>query len=172
LKSAIEDLFGSDAWYALKESNHIPTWRRYGAKTLQAVGVAIAATVDVADDDWRQEIDKLLADGIRRIKEDAEIDEIIATLAGTLIRISFAQIGLMPRRKGTAKSSTLRKDAWRLDLFRSVIYTQTTEQKERVFWSNQQREIGFDAQLELHAKYRQSKSNVPYSEWCKNAKKA
>jgi len=172
LKSAIEELFGSDAWYALKESNHIPTWRKYGAKTLQAVGTAIAATVDVFDDEWRQEIDKQLADGIERIKKDSDIDEVIATLAGTLIRVSFLQIGLMPNRKGSAKSSTLRKDAWRLNSFSSVIYTQTLEQKERIFWSKQQREIGFDAQLDLNAEYRRSKTNIPYSEWCKNAKKA
>jgi len=139
---------------------------------LRAVGVAIAATVDVFDDEWRQDIDKLLMGGIEKIKKDADINEIIATLAGTLLRVSFTQIGLMPNRKGSAKSGTLSKEAWRLNPFRSVIYTQTSEQKERLFWSKQQREIGCGAQLDLHAEYRQSKAKIPYSEWCKNAKNA
>ncbi len=92
LKSAIEELFGNEAWYALKESNHIPTWRKYGVKTLQAVSVAIEATVDVFDDQWRQEIDNQLGDGIEKIKKGNDIDEIVATLAGTLIRVTFTQI--------------------------------------------------------------------------------
>lgn len=170
LKSAIEDLFGSDAWYALKESNHVPTWRKYGIKTLQAISISIASTVEVFDDDWRSDIDKQLVEGIKRIKGDSEIDEIISNLAGTLIRVSFMQIGLMPNRKGADRRTTLRKDDWRLDPFRSVIYTQTKEQKEKMFWSKQQREIGFDAQLKLSTEYRRSKADIPYSEWCKNAK--
>ncbi len=172
LKSAIEDLFGSDAWYALKESNHIPTWRKYGVKTLKAVGVAIAATVEISDDEWWHNIDKILSEGIERIKKDDNIDEIIATLAGTLIRVSFTQIGLMPNRKGSTNSGRLSKEEWRLNAFRSVIYTQTKEQKEHQFWSKQQRKIGVSAQLDLHDEYKQSKANIPYSEWCKNVKKA
>lgn len=170
LKSAIEELFGNDAWYALKESNHFPTWRKYAIKTLQAVRVAISTSVDVCDDKWREEINQLLADGITEIKKEQNIDEIIATLAGTLVRISFTQIGLMPNRKGTPKSVTLHKDVWRLNSFRSVIYTQTREQKERLFWREQQSEIGFNAQLDIHTEYRQSQSSAPYSEWCKNTK--
>lgn len=171
LKSAIEELFGSDAWYALKESNHIPTWRKYGIKTLQAIGFSIEATVDIFDDEWRSDIDRQLAEGIERIKRDGDIDEIIASLAGTLIRVSFMQIGLMPNRSGTSKSATLRKDAWRLNPFRSVIYTQTKEQKNKLFWSKQQKEIGFDTQFKLYAEYRRSKAETPYSEWCKKTKK-
>lgn len=171
LKSAIESLFGSNAWYALKESNHIPTWRKYGIKILQAIEKAINSTVEVADDQWRKEISENLADGIERIKMDKDIDEIIATLAGTLVRVSFIQIGLMPNLSGSAKPTILKKDSLRLNTFRSVIYIQTQSQKENLFWNKQQKEIGFDAQLDLHAKFRQSKSTVPYSEWCINAKK-
>ncbi|AOS82982.1 hypothetical protein BIU88_01765 [Chlorobaculum limnaeum] len=168
LKSAIEELFGSDSWYALKESNHVPTWRKYAVKTLKAIQVSISESVDVCDTEWRQEIDKLLAAGIKRIEGDKAIDEIIATLAGTLIRVSFTQIGLMPNRKGSSKSVNLRKESWRLNCFRSVIYTQNIKQKEHQFWSKQQQEIGFDAQCDLYYKYIKSKSCTLYSEWCKD----
>jgi len=75
LKSAIEELFGSDSWYALKDSNHVPTWRKYAVKTLKAIQVSISESVDVCDTEWRQEIDKLLAAGIERIQRDQAIDE-------------------------------------------------------------------------------------------------
>ncbi len=167
LKSSIEDLFGSDAWYALKESNHIPTWRKYGVKTLQAIGVSIESTIDICDDEWRSDVARQLAEGIERIKRDNDIDEIIASLAGTLIRVSFIQIGLMPNRKGVTKSTSLRKDAWCLNPYRTVMYTQSKDQKESLFLSKQRKEIGFDAQFELRAEYRRSKTTTSYSEWCK-----
>lgn len=166
LKFVIERLFGSDAWYALKESNHIPTWRKYGIKTLRAIAVSIEATVEVFDGVWRKDIDAEIAEGIERIKACKEIDEIIASLAGTLICVSFMQIGHMPNRRSAPKPPTLRKDAWRFDAFRTVTYTQTKKQKEQLFYVRQQREIGHDAQFELRVKYRQSKSKLPYSEWC------
>ncbi|MBY0475801.1 MAG: hypothetical protein K2Q13_12190 [Nitrosomonas sp.] len=168
LKSALESIFGKAAWYALKESNHVPTWRKYGIKTLQIIKLAIEATVEIADEEWRQEINNLISDGIASLKTDQEIDEIISTLAGTLIQISFHQIGLMPNCRGSAKPSVLKKGLWRLNLFRSVVYLQTQSQKEQLFLSNQRKEIGFDAQLGLQDKYRKSKTELSFSEWCKN----
>ena len=168
LKSALESIFGSAAWYALKESNHVPTWRKYGIKTLQCIELSIDATVEIADEEWKQEIRNVISDGIARLKIDKEIDEIISTLAGTLIRVSFNQIGLMPNRKGSPKPVTLKKELWVLNPFRSVVYLQTPIQREQLFLTKQRSSIGFDAQLDLQAEYRQSKTKLSYSEWCKN----
>lgn len=166
LKSAIEDLFGSEAWYALKESNHLLTWRKYAIKTLKAIKTSIEETIEIVDNDWRKQVDLEIDGGIDRAKKDGSIDEIIATLAGTLIRIAFMQIGNMPHRKGSRKVGSLRKENWKLNAFRTVIYLQTEEQKERLFWSYQQRNIGFDNQIDLHTEYRRSRSDLSYSEWC------
>ena len=170
LKSAFEDLFGSEAWYALKESNHLLIWRKYAIKTLKAIKTSIDETIEIADNDWRKQVDLEIDGGIDRVKKDGSIDEIIATLAGTLIRISFMQIGNMPRRKGSRKVGSLRKEIWKLNAFRTVIYLQTREQKERLFWSNQQRNIGFENQIDLRTEYRRSRSNLSYSEWCEERK--
>jgi hypothetical protein len=43
---------------------------------------------------------------------------------------------------------------------------QTPAQREALFLSKQRREIGFDAQFDLEAEYRRSKSKLPYSAWC------
>lgn len=166
LKNVMEEVFGSEAWYALKESNHIPTWRKYGVNILKAIGVSIEATVDVADSEWRASISRQLSEGIERIRKDKDIDEIIADLAGVVIKVSFLQIGFMPDRRGANSSVTLRRDNWRLNPHRSVVYIQTAEQKERFFLSVQQKEIGFSAQSELRAEHRRSKTDMPYSEWC------
>lgn len=47
------------------------------------------------------------------------------------------------------------------------MYLQTAEQKEAVFWSEQQREIGFQNQMELWHRYHQLRVDISYSKWCK-----
>ena len=151
VKSAIESLFGKKAWYALKESNSIPDWRKYTEKTLKAIQLSIHESVKHFDSDWRDEIDNEIKRGIDSIKLSKSIDEIIASLAGALINISFLQVGYMPQRKGSSHNITLRKENWDLSHHRSVIYLQSQEQKERLFWSKQQRKTGFEEQMKIRA---------------------
>lgn len=172
VKSAIEDLFGAKAWYALKESNSIPTWRKYTEKTLRAVQVSIHQTVKHYDKEWMCEVDEAIERGLKQSKECKSIDDLIAVLAGTLINVSFLQIGYMPRRAGSDRNITLRKESWDLSVHRNVVYLQSSEQREDYFWGKQQRELGFQNQMEIHREYTSSKSKLPYSEWCEQNGKA
>ena len=166
LKSAIEDLFGRDAWYALKESNHLGTWRKYAQRTLRAVELSVKDTVEIYDENWLVELCLRIDRAVEEIMAAEAIDEIISIIAGTMIEVSFLQVGLMPRRKGHTGRYPLRKGRWKLNAYRTVVYLQTKAQKEALFWSKQQKRIGFDNQLTLHGQYRKSKSNLSYSEWC------
>lgn len=172
LKSSIEDLFGSEAWYALKESNHIPTWKKYIEKTLKAVQLSINDTVEIYDEDWLSEIDEVVSRGLDSVKIAKNIDEIIAALAGSLIQISFLQIGYMPRRKGKQGKYSLRKGNWCLNGFRSVIYLQTKKQQEDLFWGKQRKELGFEKQMGLHSQYSADKTSLSYKEWCSKQNEA
>ncbi len=171
LKSAVEDLFGSRAWYDLKESKSISVWRRYIEKTLKAIMLSIHTSVKYYDSDWIDEVDETIERGIDSLKKLKTIDELIAVLAGTLINISFLQIGLMPSRKGSDKKVTLRKSNWDLTRFRTVIYLQSSEQLESLFWSKQQKIIGSQNQIELYDKFRKTNSRLSYSNWCKKQNK-
>lgn len=166
VKSVMEDLFGSDAWYALKETNHVPTWRKYADKTLRTVRLAITDTVEICDPEWLDNVCTCIDEGIARLKSQKEIDEIIGVLAGTMIEVSFWQVGNMPRRKGRKVRPTLRQGSWNLNGHRSVIYLQTKKQREAQFIAEQRRKIGFEAQLDLQAEHRRSKSPLSYLEWC------
>jgi hypothetical protein len=166
LKSALEDLFGRDAWYALKESNHLPTWRKYGQKTLRAVERAIRDTVEICDDQWLSDVTERLARGLEEVKLADSIEDVVGVLAGTMVEVSFLQIGHMPRRKGGDGSPALRKGEWKLDGFRSVVYLQTPEQKNNQFRAAQRKVIGFNEQFDLEAEYRKSKSKLSYKDWC------
>lgn len=172
VKSAIEDLFGAKAWYALKESNSVPTWRKYTEKTLKAVQVSIHQTVKHFDKEWLIEVDEAIENGINQAKRCKEIDDLIAVLAGTLINVSFLQIGYMPRRKGSNRNITLRKNLWELSHHRNVVYLQSPDQRERCFWGKQQRKLGAEEQRNVHQEYKASNSNLPYSEWCEKHEKA
>ncbi len=72
----------------------------------------------------------------------------------------------MPNRRGEREKVTLKKENWKLNIYRSAIYIQTDEQKDRLFISKQGRKIGFDEQFELLRKYKRSKSKLTYIEWC------
>lgn len=165
VKSAIEGIFGSDAWYALKESNHVPTWRRYAQKVLRAIRLSITDSIEVYDQEWLDQVCVCLDRGISDIGQENEIDEIIGVLAATTIEVSFLQIGSLPHCSERT-SVPLRKGSWKLNGHRSVVYLQTKEQKEAQFCYKQRKKIGFEAQLDLQATHHQSKSKLSYSEWC------
>lgn len=166
VKSVLEDLFGSEAWYELKESNHVKTWRKYAEKTFKAVELSISDSVEIYDQEWMAEISQRLSRGLKELKLAHSIDEVLGVLAGTMIALSFTQIGHMPMRRGTPGPYPLRKGEWRLNGFRTAAYLQTKVQKEDRFLSIQRREIGFDRQFDLVAEYRASRSKLAYSEWC------
>lgn|GEM_PF-3315499 len=165
-KGVMEDIFGSDAWYALKESNDIPTWRKYCLNALKLLGLAIEDTVTICDASWKEQVKDILNPAIDSLGDAKEIDEMISVVAACTLQLSFLQIGLMPRRKGNRSKVSLRKGSWKLDTFRSVQYVQTDAQREQLFLSDQQRRIGFERQLDLQAEYRRSGSRDKYSVWC------
>jgi len=171
LKSALENLFGRDAWYALKESNHLGTWRKYGERTLKALELSIKDSVEIYDEEWMEEVSSCLSEGLEQLKVANAIDDVVGVLAATMVEMSFLQLGHMPRRKGKSGPYPLRKGEWRLNGFRSVAYLQTKGQKEDRFLSLQRRKIGFDEQFDLMAEYRRSRSKLAYSEWCAQREK-
>ena len=166
LKFMIESILGSDAWYALKDSNHLPTWKKQLIKVIEANHLSIQASVEVYDKDWAAEISQAVESGIEAVKRSKDIEEAIASIAATFINISFLQVGLMPGRQGSSNKVSLKKENWNLSRFRTVMYVQSSEQKEQQFYSKQQKEIGFQKQLDLLAAHKRSKSKLPYSEWC------
>ncbi len=166
LKNSVEDIFGSDAWYALKESNHIPTWKRYSINILKALRQSILDTVEIYDDDWLKELHEYIDYGISNIKHQKEIDEVIAVLTGTLISLSFHQVGFKPKLKSNRRKPVIRKGQWKLNQYRTVAYMQSATQKENLFLDKQRKKIGFDAQLILQSEYRKSKSKLTYEQWC------
>lgn len=166
LKSSIENLLGTEAWYALKESDSISIWRKFLGKALRALKVSIHETVQICDDDWLSEVDVLIEHGLEGLKRHNSIDELISCMAATLLNISFLQTGLLPRRKATLNCVSLRKENWRHDSFRQVVYLQTPKQRESLFLSKQQKSLGIEKQMETGRIYQLSGSKLPYSQWC------
>ena len=165
LKSAIEDLLGKRAWLELKETTSTTTWRRYVLKLLDAIELSVETTVLIKDEEWMQQVQSNLNHGreLNRIAKNPE--DAIAALSATLLRQVFLQLGSTPSRK-TAASVPLKPQNWDFSGFRSVQYVQSPRQKDDLFLSKQRRTIGFEAQLDLQAEYRQSRSKLPYSAWC------
>ena len=165
LKSSIEDLLGNRSWLELKETTSTATWRRYVLKLLDAIELSIDTTVLIRDEEWSQQIRSNLDYGreLTRIAETPE--DTIAALSATLLRQVFLQLGSSTSRK-TAKAVPLKSQNWDFSGFRSVQYVQSPKQKEDLFLFKQRRAIGFEAQLDLQAEFRQSRSKLPYSAWC------
>jgi hypothetical protein len=165
LKSAIEDLLGNCAWLELKESTSTTTWRRYGLKLVNAIELSIETTIKIKDEDWSAEVHSNLEHGRELMRLAKSPEDVIAALSATLLRQVFLQMGYSPSRK-ISNSVSLKADNWKFDGFRTVQIVQTVEQRENLFRFKQRKTIGFDAQFDLEAKYRASKSMLPYSQWC------
>lgn len=165
LKSAIEDLFGEAAWRDLKECTSLRTWRRYVLKVIDAIELSVKTNIQICDEDWMSQVSSNLEHGrdLARIAKDT--DDLVAAFTATLLEQVFLQLGHAPCRK-TSRTVTLKAENWRLDGFRTVQIVQTPSQREALFMSKQRREIGFDAQFNLEAEYRRSRSKLPYSVWC------
>jgi hypothetical protein len=127
LKQTLEEIFGKDAWYDLKECTSLSKWKKRLCALLAAIKISIHETVRIADPEWFEEADALLERGNSAIKIAKSSDELFSTLSAFLIRLAFHQIGFIPRRI-TMKKVTLAKAYWRLDLKRSVQYVQTLDQ--------------------------------------------
>lgn len=165
LKSSIEELLGRQAWYDLKETTSAATWRRYVLKLLDAIELSVETTVQVKDDDWIADVRSNIEHGrdLARIAKTPE--DAIAALSGTLLRQVFLQLGAAPFSR-SSDTTPLTPARWDFSGFRSVQYVQSQRQREDLFLSKQRKAIGFEAQLDLQAEYRQSKTKQPYSEWC------
>ena len=166
LKSAIEQLLGREAWYDLKETTSLTPWRKYVLKLLKAIRVSVHESIEIRDHAWLDAVDENLLRGEEAARASKDIDELLSCFTATLLRQVFLQIGALPHRKGHPAVS-LSKENWRLNGQRSVQYVQSTAQLESVFLNEQQSRIGSEKQLELHNEHRWSKSELPYSEWCR-----
>jgi hypothetical protein len=165
IKMAFEQIFGNEAWLDLKECTSIATWKKYTIKLLRAIRLAVEETTQVRDDAWFTEICEHIEYGLQIARNAKLIEELLSGLSATLIRVVFLQIGMVPNRTQDRKV-TLARDNWRLDDFRTIQYVQSSRQLERLFWSKQQKALGFEKQMGLRGQYRASKSKVPYSKWC------
>jgi len=128
LKSVIEELFGSNAWYEIKHATDVQTWKKYSIKILSAIELSAKSTVKISDNEWFSELNSLIEFGKDRIKRAKSTEEIFSGLSASLANISFFQLGRMPSNS-LRKQVTLRhKGNWNLSQFRSVQYVQNNEQ--------------------------------------------
>ena len=166
LKEAIEGLLGNEAWLALKETTSIAAWRKQAIRLISAIETAVAATVKAADAGWFDEIAENLERGRSAIKSSKDIEELISALSAMLLRQVFLQLGLLPNRR-TDRKVSIRREEWKLDAYRSVVYFQSSEQVEHEFRAQQGKRLSIHEQVELRARHRGSKTKLPYSAWCK-----
>ena len=151
LKSALEELLGVDEWYRLKDSRDLKTWKRSLLRALNASKVAITVTVEVADDEWRAGVAEILERGKGDVARSQSFRELLSSFAACYLRLSFHQLGLAPQRKSRPGRISAIPSNWRLNAYRSVLYTQTEEQKMRLQYSRDSRTVSEKA---LDPKYR------------------
>lgn len=131
IKSTIENALGLDGWCALKDATKVAVWKKYFEATLHSYLVAARETVTVADDDWRDEFEENLENAKAEIQLAGTVEDALDVFCAALIRQSYLQLGMVPRRLGAPSHNAKRgAKTWRLDGFRSVQYVQTREQRE------------------------------------------
>jgi hypothetical protein len=165
LKAIIEDLLGSQAWLELKECTSLPIWRKYVLRIIKVIDLSIDASITIKDEAWIAAVEDNLDRGSRGAQSAATFEELLCSLNATLLRQVFLQIGMLPSRSSREKVP-LRRENWCLNTYRSVLYVQSSEQREAAFWSEQQKRIGLERQMKLRKDYKASGSEQTFSDWC------
>jgi hypothetical protein len=140
MKDVMEQLFGKRAYLCLKETASLKDWKDSTIKLLNAILLATESSIAVADDDWRNEIADAVKRGVTLISSANHISDLFSSLAATLTRIVFVQIGCMPDYRFERKTVPLRKEWWTLSRFRSVQYVQGEAQKAALVQAREKRE--------------------------------
>lgn len=139
MKDVMEQVFGKRAYLGLKETASLKDWKDSTIKLLNAILLATESSIAVADDDWRNEITDAVKRGVTLISSTNHISDLFSSLAATLTRIVFVQIGCMPNHR-SQKTVPLRKEWWTLSHFRSVQYVQSEAQKAALVQAREKRE--------------------------------
>ena len=63
LKTALEQLLGRQAWYDLKKTTSLTSWRKYVLKSIKAIRIATIESVQVRDRAWTVAIEDNLNRG-------------------------------------------------------------------------------------------------------------
>ena len=128
-KALFERVLGRSAFLRVKDYGPLSSWQKNYDRLLRAIGVAAAATVEVADAEWYAQFNEVLAQGIRGIRAARAIDELHASVAATLGELSFVQLGFVPRAHYQMDVVPLVPRNWHLDHVRTVQYVQSVEQR-------------------------------------------
>ncbi len=128
LKAVIEHTLGTRAYHRIKDAGPLQEWKKQLTRLLLAMQLSVEDTIQVVDDDWREEIKAVFEDGQQLLKESENISELFSRCSATLSKLVFLQIGFIPYRTTTVE---LRKGKWNLAHHRSVLYVQTGGQRNR-----------------------------------------
>lgn len=128
MKQFFETILGRRSFAQVKDYGPLSSWRAESEKLLTAIGLAAKATVEVADDEWRTEVQDLLTRGLSRIKSVKSIDELFASLAATLGELAFLQLGFVPRGHYKEEWIPMVLGNWKLTPVRTVQYVQSRKQ--------------------------------------------
>jgi hypothetical protein len=130
MKVLFERILGKNSFMRVKDYGSLQTWKAESIKLLKAINFAIESTVEIADDDWRSEVRRLLEIGQSLCKSSQSIDDLFSILASTLGKLAFLQIGFFPDWHSKYKNIPLLTSRWKLDQVRSVQYVQSKKQLE------------------------------------------
>ena len=130
MKAIFERVLGKASFMKVKDCGSFSNWKVESIKLLKAIDLSIKATVEVADEEWKAEINTEIQHGILLVKNCNDIDELFASLAATLTKITFLQIGFFPKGHRNAERIALIPQNWKLNPVRSVQYVQSPSQKE------------------------------------------
>jgi hypothetical protein len=130
MKAFLERTLGHPIYLKLKDYAPLKEWQKAIIRLLDAMELAINSTVEVADQEWRDDIAEAIQLGRDLIKGSEKIGNLFAVLSATLTQVVFLQIGLMPSRPFHGKTVPLTADFWTLNRHRSVQYVQTAAQRQ------------------------------------------
>ena len=81
MKALFERILGRASFKRVKDYAPLPVWKAESRRLIKAVGLSIDSTIQVVDDEWKEDVKHLLDRGLSRVESSASIDELFASVA-------------------------------------------------------------------------------------------
>ena len=125
----IHEILGASEYRRIKDGYSHKTLRRTTLKTIKAIRYAVEENVKVIDTTHLRHIKSCIYSAEEKIKETKSENELFEVFIAFQGRLIFLLLGQAPKRR---ENFTNRRESWRLDGYRTLIYTQNEEQKARL----------------------------------------
>ena len=124
-------LYGEEAYFEMNDYPNFLTYKKQFVKLLNTLKIVIENNVNHADNEYKKRLIEVVEVANKKASNSTEGVILFQIIIECQTKIVFMLIGNQPENFSSKKIVTNNKHNWKLNKFRTIVYLQTEEQKEK-----------------------------------------